>query len=224
MATVPCVDCAAPLDRLGKNPPRRCVDCRRVYRRHKDRENYDPGRQRARDADRFRVPCASCGGPTWLGRGSLGEGLSRCLGCKRAATPVRPCERCGAAFKVRNQGRRFCSFECAMAVRRGVEYDPAKHNGKRNSPGYRGARRQVLAEESHCWLCGDEIDKALRHPHLMSGTADHVVPVALGGDDERSNLRAAHFVCNIRRGVALRGAARGLVGPEGTAGLSDRVG
>lgn len=42
-----------------------------------------------------------------------------------------------------------------------------------------------------CWLCG------------LAGadTVDHVQPVARGGNDEPSNLRAAHRACNSARGA-----------------------
>jgi len=62
--------------------------------------------------------------------------------------------------------------------------------------------RQVLEEERICWLCayparpGDPL------------TADHVVPVVLGGATVRENLRAAHRSCNSRRGARLGAALR----------------
>lgn len=66
---------------------------------------------------------------------------------------------------------------------------------------YRDMRAQVLREEQCCWLCGKAIDPKLRYPHPYSGSADHVVPRADGGDPfARSNLRAAHLRCNQSRG------------------------
>jgi 5-methylcytosine-specific restriction endonuclease McrA len=70
-------------------------------------------------------------------------------------------------------------------------------------------RLQVLAEERDCWVCGDEIDAALRWPHPMCGTGDHVVPLEDGGELlDRANVRAAHRACNQRRHVEWRRARR----------------
>lgn len=51
--------------------------------------------------------------------------------------------------------------------------------------------RQVITEEHGiCWLC----DKP------GADTADHVIPAARGGSNDRSNLRAAHRSCNSSKG------------------------
>lgn len=50
-----------------------------------------------------------------------------------------------------------------------------------------------------CHLCGDFIDFTVRRPNTMSRSVDHIVPVALGGDDKIHNLALAHLRCNIRR-------------------------
>jgi len=88
-----------------------------------------------------------------------------------------------------------------MAIRcPGCEKERQRRRDRSRRPGwqrydaaYRAAREQVLAEEDRCWLChepGDERDPL---------EADHVVPKAHGGTDDRSNLRAAHRSCNRRR-------------------------
>jgi 5-methylcytosine-specific restriction endonuclease McrA len=56
-------------------------------------------------------------------------------------------------------------------------------------------RKQVLAEESVCWMCGLP---ALPGDPL---TADHIIPRAAGGRTVRENYRAAHRSCNSRRGA-----------------------
>jgi uncharacterized Zn finger protein (UPF0148 family) len=52
-----------------------------------------------------------------------------------------------------------------------------------------------------CGICNRRIDRHLRHPHLMSATLDHVVPISQGGGHLRSNVRASHGLCNTRRGA-----------------------
>lgn len=51
-----------------------------------------------------------------------------------------------------------------------------------------------------CWICGHPIDYDLESPDPMSFTADHVVPVGVGGS-MTGELRPAHRSCNSRRGV-----------------------
>lgn len=51
----------------------------------------------------------------------------------------------------------------------------------------------VLAEESVCRLCG-------RAP---STVVDHIIGVAAGGSDDRSNLQGACYPCNQRKASAI---------------------
>lgn len=62
--------------------------------------------------------------------------------------------------------------------------------------------RERLRRMSHpvCWLCGEPIDKRLKHPHPFSFSADHVSPVARGGSN-RGELKPAHLRCNQSRGA-----------------------
>lgn len=67
-------------------------------------------------------------------------------------------------------------------------------------------RRQSKARNAPCHLCGYSIDYDLDYKHPMSFTADHLVPVALGGS-MTGQLAPAHRSCNSRRGT------QGLDGP-----------
>lgn len=59
---------------------------------------------------------------------------------------------------------------------------------------YRVNRRALLRNNDVCWLCGQS----------GADSADHVVPVSLGGSDAMENLRPAHLECNKRRGNRAR--------------------
>lgn len=69
----------------------------------------------------------------------------------------------------------------------------------RNGRPYRRHRARVMANETHCWLCGEPVDKTLPRNHRMAGTADHITPVSLGGHP-LGPMRLAHRACNSRRG------------------------
>lgn len=62
--------------------------------------------------------------------------------------------------------------------------------------GYRSdqlSRAVVAAKGNICHLCGQ--------PILGRVSADHIVPVAMGGSDDVSNLAPSHLRCNVKRGT-----------------------
>jgi len=59
--------------------------------------------------------------------------------------------------------------------------------------GWKRISRMVLERDDYiCALCGKD----------GATTVDHIVPRSMGGDHTLGNLRAAHRVCNSRRGAA----------------------
>ncbi|MCM3907595.1 HNH endonuclease [Trueperella bernardiae] len=60
-------------------------------------------------------------------------------------------------------------------------------------------RRKAKAHNLPCWICGQPIDYTADWRSRWSFTADHVIPIALGGNP-RGELRPAHRACNSRRG------------------------
>ena len=92
--------------------------------------------------------------------------------------------------------------------------NPRQANGHRR----RQTRAAVLAEETHCGICGEWVDKTLGNqagvhsqrcadpscpgcvPHPMRAEVDEIVPVHRGGSPtERSNCRLSHRRCNQAR-------------------------
>lgn len=66
------------------------------------------------------------------------------------------------------------------------------------SPVYRLA---IYARDNWtCGLCQGPIDRTARAPEALSASIDHVVPLSKGGTHEPSNVQAAHFLCNARKG------------------------
>ena len=62
--------------------------------------------------------------------------------------------------------------------------------------GYKSAqlsRAVTQAKGTTCHICGQPIYGRV--------SADHIVPVALGGSDDVSNLAPSHLRCNVKRGV-----------------------
>lgn len=74
-----------------------------------------------------------------------------------------------------------------------------------NGNARRKLRQRIRAEGNPCHLCGQAIDYSLPAGHPMSFEVDELVPVAMGGDPlAYDNCRAAHRICNERKGARLQ--------------------
>ncbi len=51
-----------------------------------------------------------------------------------------------------------------------------------------------------CQLCG-QVCKGVR-PDPLSPSIDHVIPIARGGQHQRSNVQTAHLLCNMRKSIS----------------------
>ena len=79
-----------------------------------------------------------------------------------------------------------------------------------NGAAWRKLRARLKAEHRCCWICGKPIDYTLtfwidpadgkRKLHPYSFEMDEITPHADGGRMVYSNVRAAHRICNQRRG------------------------
>lgn len=115
----------------------------------------------------------------------------------KPASHVLSCATCGESFQSGRRDRKYCSdacrFRAAYVGRRGRQY---------------GAAREPytvleLAERDgwDCQLCHEPIDPTLKYPDPNCASVDHVIPLALGGDDTRVNVQLAHLTCNKRKGA-----------------------
>lgn len=67
---------------------------------------------------------------------------------------------------------------------------------------YRMLRRRVIFEESHCCICGHEVDKTLAYPHPLSPSLEHLDKLADGGSLlNRDRCALAHLRCNTTDGA-----------------------
>lgn len=71
---------------------------------------------------------------------------------------------------------------------------------KRGQVGEPYSREEIFDRDGWtCYLCGDDIDPALRRPNVMSASIDHVKPLSKSGLDCTTNVRASHLLCNVRK-------------------------
>lgn len=73
------------------------------------------------------------------------------------------------------------------------------------------ARLAVIDRDGNrCRRCGDPIDLSLSGLDPYGMTLGHIIPAALGGTDDLSNLGAEHRRCNLAAG-ARRDPPRALI-------------
>lgn len=54
-----------------------------------------------------------------------------------------------------------------------------------------------------CGICTVAVDPSLSYPDQLSQSTDHIVPLSLGGEHTRANVRITHWICNVRRGIGM---------------------
>jgi 5-methylcytosine-specific restriction endonuclease McrA len=59
------------------------------------------------------------------------------------------------------------------------------------------ARGEIFERDGWvCQLCFKPINRRLKGRKSKAPSIDHIIPLALGGDDTPDNVQAAHFGCN----------------------------
>lgn len=115
---------------------------------------------------------------------------------RSGAPSRRSCKHCGEQFESLKIVVLYCSDSCARkSIKRTRR---ARKLGVVRLP----VNRAAIMERGRwrCHLCGKAIDRSVKVPHPRAGVLDHVLPLALGGDDAPHNLAAAHFLCNSLKG------------------------
>lgn len=138
------------------------------------------------------------------------------------------CGVCGTGFLADRRRSLYCSRSCSAEAKRlddltrpvdrvkraesqrtYIENNPAKNWAK--AAAYRARKAAAFVEDVdrdvvferdgwRCGICSDPIDGELRHPHPMSASVDHRVPLVAGGEHSYANCQAAHLGCNVKKG------------------------
>lgn len=74
---------------------------------------------------------------------------------------------------------------------------------------------QVRRRQDPCGICGRPIDYSLPPGLPGSFEADHIVPVARGGESTLDQLQASHRACNRRKSDSMPGDVEHARPPQG---------
>lgn len=201
-----CQYCGALFSAGRRGPlPSACPDCRveRIrLRRRTGRSRYRLSSESARAAAMARWSQTSKGG-RWITPVMHG--------------PPGPCRVCGSLLVDLRSSIRLCrSRACILAHRaaRQRDYQPrwdstaaGKASRQRRTARRRAAKRLVRRVEYErldiferdrwtCQLCGEPVRRTLQHPDPRSASIDHILPLAMGGEDVPWNVQLAHLGCN----------------------------
>jgi 5-methylcytosine-specific restriction endonuclease McrA len=151
---------------------------------------------------------ASCRARACTARAAADGRLARWNATRAARLRVDPtdktCPYCGAMFETtRPTNDLTCgSKSCRRAHQRQRVIPYVDHRRRVVRAGEIFDRFEIFERDGwRCGICGEHVDSALEHPHPLSASIDHVVPLGRGGEHRRSNVRCAHLICNNRRGI-----------------------
>ncbi|WP_432418374.1 HNH endonuclease [Aurantimicrobium minutum] len=100
------------------------------------------------------------------------------------------CKGCGEKFTSKH-GYAYCSDTCTNKYRGA---DKRKYSKRK--------RLFIIHRDNYkCQLCYTEVNTNLPSWNELAPEIDHIIPVHLGGDNTRNNLRLTHRVCNRSRNV-----------------------
>lgn len=135
----------------------------------------------------------------------------RCKATKMSSSYTKKCIVCGKWIP--RGGRPWCGEYCgakitAIKLKRASDPDSRRFlSGAQRTRLAGGVVEDFDSQEIYerdnwiCHLCGEKIDPSLRMPDRMSRTLDHLIPISKGGNHTKDNVSAAHWLCNVRRGV-----------------------
>jgi hypothetical protein len=168
-----------------------------------------------------------CSNDCWLA--AIHPTTRSCVVCGKEFTPrsnretnvccSRECYRISACSKCKMCGKEFMGAPSQVYCSRDCQHkDHWETKGRLMNRSYVHARKALrrktyvakvepkkIFERDNwiCQLCGRKVNPKLKHPHLMSPTIDHIIPLSRGGTHEPKNVQLAHFTCNCQKNNGL---------------------
>jgi 5-methylcytosine-specific restriction endonuclease McrA len=126
-----------------------------------------------------------------------------CADCLKAASAYRKAQVARDPEKFKQQKKKY--LKANPNRRHHSNRDRAR---KKGVPSQYYTRQQIFNRDGYdCYLCNLPVDLTANHVQGQPGWelyphVEHVIPLALGGHDTLDNVKIAHAICNIRKGVS----------------------
>lgn len=124
------------------------------------------------------------------------------------------CVVCGKEFKTLNQMQRTCSTQCSKKLK----YARKHHRIKKEQMVDKDITLEALyrRDSGVCYLCGEvcdwnDYDKDTNRVGDNYPSIDHIIPIARGGLHSWTNIRLAHFKCNVAKSDTLLDGTEELI-------------
>lgn len=132
--------------------------------------------------------CHMCGRIIWIDydAGGAWRGMQAC------------CAECRHAMK-QAQRKRYDRSEAGQEARKRQRHVRRMRKLGNGAIVERFTPMEIFARDN--WICQICKRKVLKkpHPHPLSATLDHIVPLSQGGSHTKANVQLAHFLCNSRK-------------------------
>jgi 5-methylcytosine-specific restriction endonuclease McrA len=100
----------------------------------------------------------------------------------------------------------YCSQRCRRLARRSDRVRSDDHSESIS------IKYITKRDKGQCQLCGKKVLLNERHPHPLSASIDHIIPLSQGGNHSRANTQLAHLRCNVVKGVKVGNSQLRLLG------------
>lgn len=158
------------------------------------------------------VDCRECGvrftprnrGGIYCSRACSGKASRTAEPCPPKQLAILVCVVCKDLFDSWHPNNKTCSPECQkLNIKQRGRNSETRRRMRIKEGTYEPFQYTVVYKRDDwtCGLCGEAIDPKLEYPYRMSASLDHIVPLSQGGDHVMSNAQAAHWICNVKRGV-----------------------
>lgn len=117
------------------------------------------------------------------------------------------CEYCKKEFYSKHESTKYCSRICASKSWFEINTFARRSYQRKRTEKKKGLNADNIdyleifnRDKWICQLCNKKVNKDLKHPHPMSATIDHIIPLSKGGTHETKNVQLAHYLCNMKKG------------------------
>ena len=109
---------------------------------------------------------------------------------------IKWCKNCNEVVNTHRAWQLYCDRTCSDMWRETrARQGQVKRFKKASAPNI--VARLYYKHDGLCGICKETIDLTMKHPHKMSLSIDHILPISKGGNNFQSNLQPTHLICNM---------------------------